>query len=134
MEFLNYKFYETKRRNFKFRLVSFRSTTAELLGRHLTPSPKPIRLPIRLNECEFAFFAGFGIAVFHATYTFEALVVQPFEDVEVVDFTRAGLLAAGIVADLDIGDFVPAGLHHVDEVAFIALHVEEVVKDFAGWT
>lgn len=50
------------------------------------------------------------------------------------DFARAGFLAAGMVARLQVGDFVPAGVDVGDELPLGDLWVVEIEQDFAGRT
>ena len=45
--------------------------------------------------------------VLHADDALEALLMDVLEDVVVVDLARVGLLAAGVVADLEVGDLGP---------------------------
>ena len=75
----------------------------------------------------FAFFAGLGVAVFHADDAGVAFGVDVFEYVFVVYFAGGGLFAAGVVADLEVGDLVVGFVDVGDEVAFGDLLVVEVV-------
>ena len=56
------------------------------------------------------------------------------EHVPVVDFARSGLISAGIVPDLEVGNFVPGRINVGDQVPLGDLLVVDVVQDFAGRT
>ena len=56
------------------------------------------------------------------------------EDVAVIDFARSGLFAAWVVADLEIGDFIPAAVYVGNQVSFADLLMVKVVKNLAGGT
>ena len=67
----------------------------------------------------------------HADDAGEALVVDVAEDVLVVDLAGGGLVAAGVVASLEVSDLVPGTVDVGDEVALGDLLVVEVVEDLA---
>src|SRR3546814_17537365 len=56
------------------------------------------------------------IAVLHADHAREILRAQPADDVAIIDLAASRLLAAGIVAELDIADLVPAGAERIDQI------------------
>ena len=66
---------------------------------------KVVGVTIRLDQLELAFFAALRLAVLHADDASEPLFVDVVEDVVVVDLTRVGLVAAGVVAYLEVSDF-----------------------------
>src|ERR1700722_12660513 len=80
----------------------------------------------------FTIGAGTGHAVFHAEDAFVTLLIDMFENVMVIHFTGAGFFAAGVVADLQIGDMVPGAIQVGDEVAFVALHMVHVEEILTG--
>ena len=74
---------------------------------------------------------GLRIAVFHADDALVAALVQVAKHVGVVDFAGARFVAAGIVANLEVGRFVPAAVDVADEVPLADLLVIDVEEDFA---
>ena len=66
--------------------------------------------------------------MFHAHDAIVASTVHVLEHVGVVDLAGARLTSAGIVADLEVGDVVPGGIHVVDEIALGRLLVVEVLQ------
>src|SRR3546814_9566506 len=55
------------------------------------------------------------IAVLHPDHAREILRAQPADDVAIVDLAASRLLAAGIVAELDVRDLVPAAVQRSEE-------------------
>src|SRR3546814_7817201 len=66
------------------------------------------------------------IAVLHADHAREILRAQPADDVAIIDLAASRLLAAGIVAELDIADLVPAGAERIDQIPGLDLLVIKV--------
>ena len=48
-----------------------------------------------------------------------------------VDFSSSRLFAAGIVAGLEVGDFVPGHIHVGNQIAFGNLLVIQIIEDLA---
>ena len=74
---------------------------------------------------------GVAIAVLHAEHAVEPLAPDVPEEIPVVHLARARLLAARVVADLEIRDLAPRVVDVRDDVALVALHVVHVVEDLA---
>ncbi|MFT6574066.1 MAG: hypothetical protein ACJA16_002255 [Akkermansiaceae bacterium] len=71
--------------------------------------------------------------MFHAIDEFLFCLVEFFLDMRGylggIDFAGAGFLAAGVVAGLEVGDFVPGEVDVGDEVSFGDLLVVDVAED-----
>ena len=67
----------------------------------------------------------------HDSHVAKALAVEVAEDVGVVDLARRGLVAAGVVADLKVGDLAPGMVDVGDQIALGDLLVIEIVEDLA---
>ena len=87
---------------------------------------RPVRRDQRLLRL---LAAALALAVLHAQHALIALAVEVPEDVLVVDLAGAGLLAPGIVADVERRDLVPGPVDVGDEVALGDLLVVQVVDD-----
>ncbi len=69
-----------------------------------------IDLPVGIDHCLLAGFAGLGIAMLHPDNAIKAFLMDMLEDVVIVDLARRRLVPAGIVAALEIADLIPAGI------------------------
>ena len=81
---------------------------------------------VGVENCEFPFFATDRIAVFHSKNTRISLALNKAEDIVVIDFTRAGFLPSGVVANLEISDLIPACFNVWDQVSFLNLLVVDI--------
>src|SRR5215218_8371578 len=115
------------------------------MGRPMMPSPmNPTFMP--KTPCASAALSGLALAVggepggepgrgggrglvLAADPAGVALPVERGEDEGVVDLARAGLVAPGVVGDLDVGDPVLQPPEGVDEIALHDLRVVEVVLE-----
>ena len=86
--------------------------------------------PIRVDYCLLAFLASLASAVLHAQNTLVALVVNVLEDILVIDFSGGRFLPAGIVTEMEGGDFAPGHIDIRNQVAFGDLLVIYVVDNF----
>src|SRR5690606_11828184 len=87
-----------------------------------------------LDQRFLAVYPWQSIAVLHPHHSLKTFGVDELEDILVVDLASCGLFTAGIITDLDICNLTPGLLHHRNQVALVALHVVDVVKDLAAWT
>src|SRR5690606_23201102 len=76
--------------------------------------------------------SGRGVAVFHAHDTTVPFVVDVLEDILIVDLARSRFFSSGVVPYLKVGDLIPAKIDVGNEVTFVALHMVDVVENFAG--
>ena len=90
---------------------------------------KSVGRAVGVDHGLLAFGPRLGVAVLHADDALKALLVDVLEDVAVIDFAGARLFAARIVARLQVGDLVPAGIKVGDEVTLGDLLVVEVEQD-----
>src|SRR3546814_11229086 len=74
------------------------------------------------------------IAMLHADHAREILRAQPAADVALVDLAAPGLVAAGVVAELDVGALVPAGAQRIDQIPHLDLPVRQVRELLARGT
>ena len=63
-----------------------------------------VAVAVGLDQTGFALFTGFGYAMLHTQYAFIPFIVNMFEDIFVIHFSRRRLIPAGDVADLEVGD------------------------------
>src|SRR4026209_2506236 len=96
-------------------------------------SPR-IRRDVGIDDGPLALTALPRVAVLHADNSLEALRVNVAEDVPIIDLAGARLAPARIVADLEIRDFIPGGVHVRDQVSFSDLLVVDVKQDLARRT
>src|SRR6185437_12856770 len=92
---------------------------------------KIIGLAVSFYQCFFSFGAGAGHAMLHAEDAFVSLVIDMAEDIVIVHLARTRLFAAGVVADLQIGDVFPGPVEIGDQIAFVAMHVVHVEEILA---
>ena len=86
---------------------------------------------ISFDDGLFTLHTATGIAMFHSHDPAISSVLKVLKHVGIVDFTRSRLLAAGIVAALEIGDFLPAAVDVGDQIPFGDLLVVEIKKNLA---
>ncbi len=55
------------------------------------------------------------------------------EHIFIIDFSGCRFLPAGIIANLEIANFIPTFIHGLDQVPLIPLHVKHVIQNFTGW-
>ena len=67
----------------------------------------------------------------HADNSCKSLAVDMLKHIQVVDLSGGGFFSPRVFPYLELGDLIPCPVHVGDQIAFLDLHVIEVIQDLA---